>query len=238
MLAGLVCLGWVTYQYFGTNLTAQHSFSTEKDGLRAKWQQEKISTATARNTQSQAKRTPARTVPGDAIALLRIPAFGARYEVPIVTGTSLAVLSRGVGHYQSSAMPGQVGNFAIAGHRITHGQPFARLLELTKGDQIIVETLGFDLHLCPRRAAQRPDRESHGKLGVGPAARGAKNSSHPGSHHPDDLSGSVPLTGSLNWLWAPGEYEEQDLTAAGNLLTPDRVSSRSRELRSRAALLG
>ena len=37
-------------------------------------------------------------------------------------------------------MPGQIGNFAIAGHRVTHGQPFSRLLELDKGDQIVVET--------------------------------------------------------------------------------------------------
>jgi sortase A len=140
LVAGLGCLGWVAYQYFGTNLTSQHSFSTEKDGLREKWQQEEIRPAAARSKQHQPTRTAARTVPGDAIALLRIPAFGAGYEVPIVSGTTMAALSRGVGYYGSSAMPGQVGNFAIAGHRITHGQPFARLLELTKGDQIIVET--------------------------------------------------------------------------------------------------
>ena len=49
-------------------------------------------------------------------------------------------MARGVGHYPNSAQPGQIGNFAIAGHRITHGQPFSRLLELDKGDQIVVET--------------------------------------------------------------------------------------------------
>jgi sortase A len=139
LAAGLASLGWVGYQYFGTNLTAQHSFSTEKSGLRAKWHQEKkVPTAAKRKHDKQ--RTAPRTVPGDAIALLRIPAFGAKYEVPIVSGTSLSALSRGVGHYPSTSMPGQIGNFAVAGHRITHGQPFARLLDLTKGDQIIVET--------------------------------------------------------------------------------------------------
>ena len=34
----------------------------------------------------------------------------------------------------------QIGNFAIAGHRITHGQPFAKLLDLDRGDAVIVET--------------------------------------------------------------------------------------------------
>jgi sortase A len=33
-----------------------------------------------------------------------------------------------------------VGNFAVAGHRITHGEPFANLLKLNTGDMIIVET--------------------------------------------------------------------------------------------------
>jgi sortase A len=37
-------------------------------------------------------------------------------------------------------MPGQVGNFALAGHRITHGQPFAKLLDLRRGDEVVVET--------------------------------------------------------------------------------------------------
>jgi sortase A len=79
-------------------------------------------------------------VPGTAIALLRVPRFGAVYEVPIVAGTELADLAHGVGHYYSTAAPGAVGNFAVAGHRVTHGQPFSRLLSLKKGYQVVVET--------------------------------------------------------------------------------------------------
>mgnify|MGYP003694132179 CR=1 FL=1 len=78
--------------------------------------------------------------PGDAVGLLRIPALGAAYEVPIRNGTQLGVLAKGVGHYSSSAQAGQIGNFALAGYRVTHGQPFARLLDLNSGDEIIVET--------------------------------------------------------------------------------------------------
>lgn len=79
-------------------------------------------------------------MPGEALALLRIPAFGNTYEVPILSGTDLDTLRRGVGHYPSTAPPGQVGNFALAGHRVTHGQPFARLLDLRVGDEVVVET--------------------------------------------------------------------------------------------------
>jgi sortase A len=74
------------------------------------------------------------------MALLRIPALGSGYEVPILNGTTLGILAKGVGHYASTAQPGQIGNFAIAGHRVTHGQPFNRLLDLKQGDKIIVET--------------------------------------------------------------------------------------------------
>ena len=71
---------------------------------------------------------------------MRIPKFGADYEIPVLAGTDLKTLSRGIGHYDNTALPGELGNFAVAGHRITHGQPFERLLELKKGDEVIVET--------------------------------------------------------------------------------------------------
>jgi sortase A len=69
-----------------------------------------------------------------------VPRFGSDFEVPILSGTDLGTLSRGVGHYRSTSLPGQVGNFAVAGHRVTHGQPFAHLLDLDKGDEVVVET--------------------------------------------------------------------------------------------------
>ncbi|MDN8817655.1 sortase, partial [Staphylococcus aureus] len=78
----------------------------------------------------RARSSTASTVPGDAIALLRVPAFGADFEVPILNGTDLSDLDRGVGHYTSTAAAGEVGNFALAGHRVTHGEPFAQLLTL------------------------------------------------------------------------------------------------------------
>jgi sortase A len=140
LVAGLGCLGWVAWQYFGTNVTSEKAFHEETSQLRDKWAQPtEESGSGSGDTKGKGELTPA-VIPGDAIALLRIPAFGSDYEVPILSGTDLSFLNRGVGHYTSTALPGQVGNFAIAGHRVTHGQPFARLLELDKGDEIIVET--------------------------------------------------------------------------------------------------
>jgi sortase A len=130
LVTGVSCLGWVSYQLLGTNVVSQRAFKTEREGLRHKWDSEKKSGSNAES----------KVIPGDAIALLRIPAFGPTYEIPILSGTDLDILSRGVGHYLGTAEPGQLGNFAVAGHRVTHGQPFARLLELNKGDRIVVET--------------------------------------------------------------------------------------------------
>ena len=135
LLAGIGCLGWVAWQYFGTNVVSHRAFEQETSQLKQQWQ-----TEPANRDDPTLGNLKTRAVPGDAIGLLRIPKFGASYEVPVLEGVDLSVLARGVGHYPSSAMPGQIGNFAIAGHRVTHGQPFSRLLELNKGDQIIVET--------------------------------------------------------------------------------------------------
>jgi len=49
-------------------------------------------------------------------------------------------LIKGIGHYVGTAMPGQVGNFAVSGHRTTYGRPFHNIDLLRKGDVIVVET--------------------------------------------------------------------------------------------------
>ncbi|WP_327315321.1 class E sortase [Streptomyces sp. NBC_01235] len=75
-----------------------------------------------------------------AYAVLRIPRLDLR--VPVAEGTSKQhVLNKGyVGHYTGTQQPGQNGNFAVAGHRNTHGEPFRYLNHLKKGDEVEVET--------------------------------------------------------------------------------------------------
>ncbi|MCX4666995.1 class E sortase [Streptomyces sp. NBC_01381] len=77
-----------------------------------------------------------------AYAVLRIPRIGIR--VPVAEGVSKSgVLNKGyVGHYGRTAQPGQGGNFALAGHRNTHGEPFRRIDRLRGGDELVVETKG------------------------------------------------------------------------------------------------
>jgi sortase A len=150
---GLSSLSWMGYQYFGTNAPAQEAAKSEVSSLEDEWNSgggvdvPDLSTpsttpgATA-SASAAATKGPLYTAEqlDKAMAILQIPAFGDGYKLPILVGTSEYVLGRGVGWYESTQLPGQVGNFALAGHRITHGEPFARLLELKVGDQVIVTT--------------------------------------------------------------------------------------------------
>lgn len=91
---------------------------------------------------------------GGPPAVLEIPRFGSDYVVPIndmpAKGDPSDVLSKGVGHFTGTGPvingkattigPGEIGNYALAGHRITHGQPFANLPDLRPGDKIYVIT--------------------------------------------------------------------------------------------------
>lgn len=75
-------------------------------------------------------------------AQMRVPRFGADYNVAIAGGVTRAkTLDHGwIGVYPDSGMPGQVGNFSMAAHRTTWGKPFNQLDKLRLGDAIVVET--------------------------------------------------------------------------------------------------
>jgi sortase A len=77
---------------------------------------------------------------GRGFANLYIPQFGKDFARTVVQGTSDSDLDAGPGHYVSSQLPGQLGNFAVAGHRVGKGQPFLNLDKLRPGDKIVVQT--------------------------------------------------------------------------------------------------
>ncbi|WP_404959925.1 class E sortase [Streptomyces sp. 147326] len=77
-----------------------------------------------------------------AYAVLRVPRLG--LVVPVAQGIDKrAVLDKGyVGQYPGTAGPGERGNFALAGHRNTHGEPFRYVNRLRAGDELIVDMRG------------------------------------------------------------------------------------------------
>ena len=75
--------------------------------------------------------------------------------MPIVQGVRLEDLAAGVGHYPATALPGRIGNFAVAGHRATNGEPFAALDQVRAGDAVVVETMSAIEECCTAVRAVR-----------------------------------------------------------------------------------
>ncbi|MCX4907185.1 class E sortase [Streptomyces sp. NBC_00878] len=128
---GVLMLLFVTYQLWWTNVRAHAQAGNAASSLQDDW--------------ASGKGNPGTFEPGQGFALLHIPKLDV--IVPIAEGTDKKrVLDRGmVGHYAEdgvkTAMPdAKTGNFGLAGHRNTHGEPFRYINRLKPGDPIVVET--------------------------------------------------------------------------------------------------
>jgi sortase A len=99
------------------------------------------STGTVVGTTPPVTRTPGI---GKAFATLIVPRFGKNYERSIAESVDVAKvlnnMDTGVGHYVTSDALGEVGNFALAGHRTTYGAAFGSIDTLRVGDRIYLET--------------------------------------------------------------------------------------------------
>ena len=69
---------------------------------------------------------------------ISIPKIGLDSELH--DGIRLTTLDRGPGHWPGTAMPGQVGNVVVAGHRTSHGAEFRHLDSLSPGDEVVFST--------------------------------------------------------------------------------------------------
>lgn len=128
LTVGYVLLLFVVYELWGTDLQSNARQEELTAELRAEW------------TAEPAAAVPADLQGGEAFAMLHIPRLGADYARAVVEGTGAEELEQGPGHYPGTAMPGEQGNFAVAGHRVGRGSPFLEIDELREGDPIVVET--------------------------------------------------------------------------------------------------
>lgn len=130
LAAGLVMLGYVAWQLYGTNYLSRQEQAKAVEEVRESWAQPAKPAAQARDTGPE----------GMATALIRIPRFGRDYEMPVFEGTSDEVLAKGFGRFDQAARPGERGNYALAAHRVTHGEPLRDMPKLRPGDVVEVET--------------------------------------------------------------------------------------------------
>lgn len=94
---------------------------------------------------------------GSGIARLIIPKI--KLDVIVVEGTTAEALRKGPGHLKGTAMPGEVGNCVISGHRVTYAHPFRHLDELKKGDPITLYTKKgrFDFSVVDKKIVRPKD---------------------------------------------------------------------------------
>ncbi|WP_073807076.1 class E sortase [Kitasatospora sp. CB01950] len=133
---GVVMLLFVSYQLWWTNVVADNAANAAGKKLEQQWAQ-----PAAPSTDGTTPAPPTTFEPGKGFAIIHIPKLDLTY--PIAEGTNKQqVLDKGlVGHYTGTAMPSdQAGNFSVAAHRTTHGQPFREIGKLVPGDKIVVET--------------------------------------------------------------------------------------------------
>lgn len=79
---------------------------------------------------------------GETLGALHVPKWN-YMVVPVKESTTQLILNTGAaGHYESTALPGQIGNFSVAAHRRSFGSNFRRIDVLKAGDSVIMETAG------------------------------------------------------------------------------------------------
>jgi sortase A len=135
---GAIILLFVVWQLWGTSISQHHAQSQLKSEFNALLAHHAAGSHASKSSLiSAATQVPS---PGDGtvVAEIQIPAIGV--DQYAVEGTTESDLSKGPGHYIGTALPGQAGNVAIAGHRTTHGAPFNGLGRLVPRDRIILTT--------------------------------------------------------------------------------------------------
>ena len=76
--------------------------------------------------------------PQVVLGTIELPQIGVTGDIQ--QGITLTAINRGPGHWPGTAMPGELGNVVIAGHRTTYSKPFNRLDALQPGDPVVMTT--------------------------------------------------------------------------------------------------
>jgi sortase A len=146
--AGALIVLFVVYLLFWTGIKADHASSDQIDQLHHQWSQGAGSAATPAPSLPPSPAASASPAPapapvaykdGKAFAVMYIPRLGKKWSRPVLQDTRVKTLQKGLGHYAGTARLGATGNFAVAGHRRTYGDPFKDFPELRPGDAVVID---------------------------------------------------------------------------------------------------
>ncbi|MBI9001160.1 class E sortase [Corynebacterium sp. CCM 8864] len=136
LTAGALLLLFAFYESYWTNIEASREQDRVASNLEQQWARAQDDAETPRENPRVRRELPL----GEAFARMYVPSFGPDFHFAIVEGTEDADLLAGPGRYTDTQMPGQPGNFAVAGHRVGKGAPFNDLGNLRTCDSVVVET--------------------------------------------------------------------------------------------------
>ncbi|WRH23677.1 class E sortase [Arthrobacter sp. JZ12] len=142
LTAGVVVLLFVAWQLWWTNVESNAKQEEAVEQFFSGLDSEPAPEVAAEEPRgSEEVPVLASRAAGETFAVVYVPRFGDDYTRPVTSGVSTAVLDNlGLGHYPETAMPGAVGNFAVAGHRQTNGAVLDNIHTLVPGDRIYVQT--------------------------------------------------------------------------------------------------
>lgn len=137
--AGLIMILFVVWQLWWTDIEANRDNENLASTLVTQWKDNPRDKLPDDPDTPVVAQTPEEN---KAFGIMYVPRFGDDYYRTIAEGVQLEpVLNRmGMGHYPSTARPGEVGNFAMAGHRVTYGKPLNLIAEMRPGDPVVIQT--------------------------------------------------------------------------------------------------
>jgi sortase A len=128
LVAGFLVAAYVAWLLWGTGVYTSRAQGDLRQDLAARIQDPR-----------SGELSRSRVLPGEALAILRIPKID--MDVVVIEGTDIRDLKKGPGHYRDTAYPWEdEGKVGIAGHRTTYGAPFWSLDRLRRGDRVNVAT--------------------------------------------------------------------------------------------------
>ncbi|WP_199551168.1 class E sortase [Streptomyces sp. N35] len=142
---GALIVLFVTYVLYWTGIKADAAMDSQIDQLNDRWANGAMTSAeleaaggSSGVADDENPPPPEAYEDGKPFAVMYIPRLGDNWTKPVLENTKTGTLKKGLGHYAGTAQLGQKGNFAVAGHRRTYGDPFKDFPKLRKGDAVVL----------------------------------------------------------------------------------------------------
>ncbi|WP_328838142.1 class E sortase [Streptomyces europaeiscabiei] len=135
--AGALIVLFVVYVLFWTGVKADTEMDHQVDLLQDQWAKQPAKPTSGPGA-SVVSEPPAPYRDARPFALMYIPRLGSTWNKPVLEGTKTDTLKKGLGHYANTTQLGQKGNFAVAGHRRTYGDPLKDFPKLRPGDAVVL----------------------------------------------------------------------------------------------------